>query len=132
MIWAILATYFLGGGLGGVNGSLLTSAMVKELSHKAETVIIEDDRAGTAQTIFKELRNEIRGYERKFARSGRQINRSYKDYEADKEKTLSILRDLNSDWETMQQRVIELRFELREQMTEQEWNELFYDSISSR
>jgi len=125
MIWAILATYFLGGGLGGVNGSLFTSAMVKELSHKAETIIIEDDRAGTAQTIFKELRNEIRGYERKFARSGRQINRSYKDYEADKEKTLSILRDLNSDWETMQRRAIELRFELREQMTEQEWNELF-------
>jgi len=125
MIWAILAAYFLGGGLGGVHGSLLTSTMVKELSLQAETIIIEPDRAGVAHAIFKELRNEIRGYERRFARSGRQLNRSYKNYEADEEQTLSILRELNTNWESTQQRAIELRFELRQQMTEQEWNELF-------
>jgi len=27
MIWALLAAYFLGGGLGGVSGSLLTTAV---------------------------------------------------------------------------------------------------------
>jgi len=128
MIWAMLAAYFLGGGMGGVHGSLLTSTMVKELSLLAETVIVEPERAGTVKSTFEALRNEIRRYERKFARSGRQLNRSYKDHEADREQVLSILSDLNNDWETMQNRAIELRFELRDQMTEEEWKKLFPDS----
>jgi len=38
---------------------------------------------------------------------------------------LDILRELNTGWEQSQQRVIELRFELRDSMTEEEWAALF-------
>ena len=125
MIWALLAAYFLGGGLGGVNGSLLTTAVVKQLSEQTETIIDDHTRAASAKQTLKELRKEIRAFERVFAKSGKQLTKSYKNHEADQEQVIAILSDLNSDWEAMQLRAIELRFELRDQMTEGEWDELF-------
>ena len=125
MIWALLAAYFLGGGLGGVSGSLLTTAIVKQLSEQTETIIDDPTRAAAAQQTLKELRKEIRVFERTFAKSGRQLTKSYKDHEADQEQAFAILNELNSDWEAMQLRAIDLRFELQDHMTEGEWAELF-------
>ncbi len=125
MIWALLAAYYLGGGLGGVNGSLLTTAIVKQLSEQTETIIDDPTRAAAAQQTLKELRKEIRVFERTFAKSGRQLNKSYKDHEADQEQAFAILSELNSDWEAMQLRAIDLRFELQDHVTEGEWAELF-------
>lgn len=125
MIWALLAAYFLGGGLGGVQGSLLTSSAVKQLSQMSETIVSEPGRAEAAQQILKELRKEISGFEKKFKKAGRELNRSYKSHEADEEQALEILRQLNSDWEIMQDNAIDLRFQLRDRMTEEEWVELF-------
>lgn len=125
MIWALLAAYFLGGGLGGINGSLLTTGAIDVLSAQAETVIDSPTRSAAAQKALKKLRKEIRTFERTFAGSGRKLNKSYKDHASTREHALMILNDLNSDWEAMQLRAIDLRFELRDQMTEGEWNELF-------
>lgn len=125
MIWMLLATYFLGGGLGGVHGSLLTAAALNELSDRAEVVITVESRAVTAKAVVKQLRKEVSRFERKFARSGRQLNRSYRRHEADREQAYAILHDLNEDWEIMQRRAIDLRFELRDAVTEEEWSQLF-------
>ena len=125
MIWALLAAYFLGGGLGGINGSLLTTGAIDVLSAQAETVIDSSDRAAAAQQVLEELRKETRAFERSFAKSGRKLNKSYRDYSSTREQALTILNDLNADWEAMQLQAIDLRFELREQMTEEEWGELF-------
>jgi precorrin-2 methylase len=125
MIWALLAAYFLGGGLGGVNGSLLTTGAIDVLSEQAEIVLDSSTRAAAAQRVLKELRKEIRAFERSFAKSGRKLNKSYKDHSSTQEYALTILSDLNSDWEAMQLQAIDLRFELRDQMTEEEWGELF-------
>ena len=125
MIWALLAAYFLGGGLGGVNGSLLTTAVVKQLSEHTETIIDDPTRAAAAQQTLKELRKEIKAFERTFAKSGKKLTKSYKNHAAGQEHAFAILSDLNSSWEAMQLSAIDLRFELRDQMTEAEWTELF-------
>ena len=125
MIWALLAAYFLGGGLGGINGSLLTTAAIDVLSEQAGIIIDNPTRAAAAQQVLKELRKDIRAFELSFAKSGRKLTKSYKDYSSKPEHALTVLTDLNSDWEIMQLRAIELRFELRDQMTEEEWGELF-------
>jgi hypothetical protein len=125
MIWALLAAYFLGGGLGGIDGSLLTTGAIDVLSEQAETVIDSPARAAAAQQVLKELRQEIKAFERSFAKSGRKLNKSYKYYSSTREHALTILNDLNADWEAMQLKAIDLRFELRDQMTEEEWGELF-------
>jgi len=125
MIWALLAVYFLGGGLAGVNGTMLTIPVVKELRAASENVISDPERAEAAQKILRELQKEIAGFERKFTRTGWQLNRYYKSHTADEQPTLDTLLRFNQDWEAMQRRAIDLRFRFREELTEEEWSALF-------
>jgi hypothetical protein len=125
MIMALLAAYFLAGGVGGVSGSMLTPAAVKQLSEQAETVVADPARAEAARQAFVELRKEVKSFEKKFAKSGKQLTKSYKDHAADVDQALALLEDLNSGWEASQRRAIDLRFELRDSLTEEEWTALF-------
>ena len=129
MIWILLATYYLGGGLDGVNGSLLTSDAVKQLRVQAETIITDPARVEAAQGTLKELKKEIDAFEKKFGKKGGELNKAYKDHESRDQQAFDLINDLNSDWKGMQFRAIELRFQLRDQMTETEWQELFTDSF---
>ncbi len=125
MIWALLAMYFLGAG--GVSGSALTSASVKQLSRQAEVIIVDSERSKSAQLILKEFRKEAKSFEKVFARSGRQLTKSYNDHAADLADVTEVLSDLNLSWEASQQRALDLRFALRESMTEEEWTALLGD-----
>jgi hypothetical protein len=125
MIWALLAAYFLGGGAGGISGSALTSAGVKQLSENAEMIIEDSGRSEAAQQILRELRKETKSFQKLFGRSGGQLSKSYIDHAADRDETVEILTELNVGWEAAQQRALDLRFELKESMTEEEWSKLF-------
>ena len=125
MIWALLAAYFLGGGVGGASGGMLTPASVKQLSARTEEVIVDSARAEAAQQTLTELRKEVKAFQKTFSKSGRQLNKSYKDHADSGNQALLILDELNSGWEVSQQRAIDLRFELRDSMTEDEWAALF-------
>jgi hypothetical protein len=124
MIWALLAAYFLGGG-GGISGSALTIASVKQLSEEAELLIQEPDRSEVVQQTLKELRKEVKAFNKMFGKSGKQLTKSYKDHEAQRDQELAILDDLNSSWGASQKRAVDLRFELRDSLTEEEWGALF-------
>ena len=132
MIMMMLMAYFLGGGLGGVYGSLLSTAALQELSAKTETIVVEERRNEEAQAILKGLSKEVGRFERKFARTGRQLNRAYKRHDWEEDKAMSILNGLNDEWEILQRRAIGLRFELRDQLTEEEWNRLFEQRIPDK
>ncbi len=125
MIWALLAAYFLGGGVGGVGGSMLTPASVKQLSERTEEVITDPVRVEVAQQTLAELGKEVKAFHKTFSKSGKQLNKSYKDRAADPNQALAILEELNSGWDASQQRAIDLRFELRDSMTTEEWAALF-------
>jgi ABC-type sulfate transport system substrate-binding protein len=125
MIWALLAAYFLGGGVVGVSGSGLTTENVKQLSEHAVAVIENSDRSRAAQRVLNELGKEVSVFENLFEKSGSKLAKSYQSHAADSDQALVILGNLNSGWEVTQQRALDLRFELRESMTEAEWTELF-------
>ena len=131
MIWALLAAYFLGGGVGGASGTILTPASIKQLSARTEEVIIDSVRADAAQQTLTELRKEAKAFQKTFSKSGNQLNKSYKDHADGGDQALLILDELNSGWEVSQQRAIELRFELKNSMTEEEWVTLFTVESSS-
>lgn len=125
MIWILLATYLFGGGVDGVNGSQLKTDMIDEWSRNVVTIVDDPARVGEAKKIFKELKKELKSFEDTFSKSGEQLTESYLDHAADKEQALATFDNLNSHWETMQLRAIDLRFELRNHVSEQEWAELF-------
>lgn len=124
MIWALLAAYFLGGA-GGISGSALTTTAVKQLSVLAAELIGDPDRSEAAQQTLKELGAEVKVFEKAFIRSGKQLTKFYKDHAAGPDQALAILDDLNLGWQSSQQHALDLRFELRDSMTEAEWAALF-------
>ena len=123
MIWALLAAYFLGGG--GLSGAMLTPASVNQLSAQTAEVIADSARSEAAQQTLAQLRKEVKAFQKTFSKSGKQLNKSYKDHADGGNDALDILQELNTGWEQSQQRAIDLRFELRDSMTEEEWAALF-------
>jgi hypothetical protein len=120
MIWALLAMFLLGGG-GGVSGGLLTSAGLKQMIARTEVVIEDPGRAEAAQETLVKLRKEVKAFEKIFSKSGKQLIKSYKDHASSIDQERVIQEELNSNWKLAQQRALDLRFELKESMTEEEW-----------
>ena len=94
-------------------------------------MIVDSARADAAQQTLAELRKEVKAFQKTFSKSGKKLNKSYKDHADGGSQALLILDELNSGWEVSQQRVIDLRFELRDSMTEEEWVALFAVENSS-
>lgn len=123
MIMAMLVMYFLGGSVG--SGAILTSAGVNELQKEVMAVMEDEARSHTANTILEELRKEVITFEKAFAKSGRQLNKLYKDPRDNGQVALDILDDLNAIWESGQERALDARFALRDELSQDEWNKLF-------
>jgi hypothetical protein len=117
--------YFLGGGAGGINAGALTPAAVEELSDRAAIVVEDPVRAEAAQSILEDLRKDVITFDKKFAAAGKGVRRSYRDHAADRAEVEAALEQLNRDWERGQQRSLDLRFELREHLTREEWTALY-------
>lgn len=125
MIWMLLAAYYLGGGLAGVSGSLLTVEMLEALNARSKSVITDPVRAEAAAEKIMAVHKEVRAFERKFSKAGRHLKRSYREHDADEAKALEVLDGLNHAWLETQLYAVEKRFELKEQLTESEWTALF-------
>ena len=123
MIWALLAMYFLGGSVG--SGAILTSTGVAELQKQVLVVTNDEARAKRASAILDELRKEVITFEKAFAKSGRQLNKLYKDPRDNGQAALDILDDLNATWESGQERALDARFALRDELSQDEWDKLF-------
>jgi hypothetical protein len=125
MIWFLLATYFLGGGLGGVSVTGLTPARVQTITESVVNVVPPGERADAAQDVLKQLKKVVTRHGRKLARTGISLNRAYRDHDADAAAVLDRLEALNAEWSVDQEEVLELRFALRELLTESEWERVF-------
>ena len=117
--------YFIGGGAAGFSAGALTPSTVGELSDRAAIVVEDRVRAEAAQSTLAELKRETAAFEKEFAVSGKAIKRLYGDHAADRAEIEAVFEQLNRDWERGQERVLDLRFELREQLTREEWAALY-------
>ena len=125
MFWAFMYWYFFGGGSGAIDAGALTPATVEELGERVETVVADPVRAKAAGSILDELGQAVVSFEKAFAASGKAVTRSYRDHAADRAEIEAVLDQLNRDWEAGQERVLDLRFELRDQLTREEWAALY-------
>ena len=123
MLVALLMAYFLGGG--GTSGAILTEANVKQLAKSVESTVSEPARADAALGHVAELKKTVKGFEGRFGKSAKDLSKLYKDHSAGSKAMLSVIEDLNADWAAAQERAIDLRFELKESLTQEEWSALF-------
>jgi hypothetical protein len=117
--------YFFGGGSGAVDAGALTPAAVEELGNRVGIVVQDSARAEAAQSILDDLGRSVVSFEKNFAASAKGVNRSYRDHAADPAEIEAVLEQLNRDWQRGQERVLDFRFELRDQLTRQEWEALY-------
>ncbi len=117
--------YFFGGGTGAINAGALTPAAVEQLSNRVEIVIEDPGRAEAAQLTLGEVREVVESFEKDFDATSKAVARSYRDHADDRAEIEAVLDQLNRDWERGQERVLDLRFELREQLTREEWAALY-------
>ena len=125
MFWAFMYWYFFGGGASGIDAGVLTPAAVEQLSERVEIVVEEPARADAAGDVLKDLKEAVLDFENTFAASGKAIERSYRDHAADRAEIEAVLDELNNDWARAQERTLDLRFELREHLTREEWDALY-------
>jgi hypothetical protein len=125
MFWAFMYWYFLGGGAAGINAGALTPMAVEALSDRVAIVVEDPVRADAAQSTLADLKKETAAFGKTFAASGKALKRSYRDHGADRAEIEAALEQLNRDWERGQERALDLRFELREQLTREEWHALY-------
>lgn len=125
MFWAFMYWYFFGGGTGAISAGALTPAAVEQLSNRIEIVIEDPGRAEAAQLTLGEVREVVESFEKDFDATSKAVARSYRDHADDRAEIDAVLDQLNRDWERGQERVLDLRFELREQLTREEWAALY-------
>ena len=125
MFWAFVAWYFFGGGAAGISGSALTQAAVAELSERVEVVVEDPARVKAAQLTLEELRKEVKDFEKTFESTAKAIDSSYRSHTTDRAAIEAVIDQLNRDWERGQERALDLRFELRDQLTREEWATLY-------
>jgi hypothetical protein len=113
--------YFFGGGAAGINAGALTPAAVDQLSDRIAIVVEVPARAEAAQSTLDDLKREAVAFEKTFTASSKAVKRSYRDHAADRAGIEAVLDELNRDWQRGQERALDLRFELRDQLTREEW-----------
>ena len=125
MFGAFMYWYFFGGGASGIDAGVLTPAAVEQMSERVEIVVEEPARADAAGAVLRDLEEAVLDFENTFAASGKAIERTYRDHAADRAEIEAVLDELNRDWGRAQERALDLRFELREHLTREEWAALY-------
>jgi len=125
MFWALLAWYFFGGGAGGVSAATVTTASVGELRESVRIVVEDPARSAAATAILDQLAEVTRSFEKAFSASGRKLSAAYRDYDEQGETAATILAELEQRWAVDQQRALDLRYELKDALTREEWAALF-------
>lgn len=123
MLMALLAAYLLGGG--GVSGGILTVPAVKQMQAQVQALVADTDRAEAAKAELAALRAEIKAFEKRFGKSGKELSGIFKDHGAGADEMQAALDELNSDWVDSQVAALEIRARLKGQLTREEWEAVF-------
>jgi len=113
----------MGGGYS--EGSLLTVAEVDSIIERIETVVSDPSRASMAKQSMTNLKDEIDTFNKKFENSDSQMKQLYISHDAEAAQMHAQFGKLNHQWHASQQKAIDLRFKLKESITEAEWDSLF-------
>ncbi|PPI85361.1 hypothetical protein KEHDKFFH_02675 [Marinobacter maroccanus] len=119
MLVAIIVAFFLGGP--NASGAILTQDMLKSFERLAQQAITEPARAEVVMQEVAALRDELKQFDKTFAKSGKVLTELYKDHDAGPADLQAELDLLNDEWEAAQSLALDRRFVIRDHMTEDEW-----------
>ena len=118
MIMATLGALllFFGGGLAGGH-----EQMVALMREAASECVAEAQRRNEVDRVLARMQREMDDYEARLSELRRRLLSVDGDYGATAEEYRAIVGDLHAAWMTTERRLVNLRFDLRDLMTPQEW-----------
>lgn len=124
MLMLLLIAWLQGSGAGGM---IPLQDFVQHSLGQVETVVHDQHRRKQARDILKTMRRLDREQKITFGRLSRELARSYDRGEAADESVEAVWTQHAAATGQMQQRYIDLRMQLRQQLTETEWRALYAD-----
>lgn len=119
MLVAIIVAFFLGGP--NASGAILTQDMLKSFERLSQQAITDPARAEVVMEEVAALRDELKQFDKSFAKSGKVLTELYKDHDAGPASLQVQLDLLNDEWEAAQSLALDHRFAIRNHMTKDEW-----------
>ena len=122
MLVALYAIFFLGGGF-----SLGISDFIDELEDSTKIVVVDDERQKAALGTIKEMKNRIKEHKKNVTEISKALGKEISEHSVrsnEIDKLWDQYIDLSSD---VTRDVIELRFQFRDQLTRDEWDQVFVE-----
>ena len=104
---------------------MVTTATLKKLDNRVSTFITDPSRAARAAAILSSAQKDAKKFEKAYAESGKNLRRYYRDHKQNGARMMAEISSLEKRWETAQAKVLALRFELKSNLTKEEWERIF-------
>ena len=126
MLIAILLGIFLS--TGSSTGSMIGQNFIDDLSAKVENNIIVSDQKKELLSLVDDMEDEIKKFSNQLKGSSKAIKRLNKDYDATREDFETILHELNTNRAGTQEKIMKIRFKMKNRLTREEWKKVFSGS----
>ena len=121
MLIALLTIMLLDG---APSGMLVELSLIQD---NIEAVVVKDDRRKAARGVVKAMEKRTKDQNKQVGTYAKRLDKALSDHDyptADIDKLWSKYHALRRDY---QLRMVDLRFELKEHITREEWQEIFGD-----
>lgn len=109
-------------GFGATGDSL---EMIQKLTNQVQRVVVDEDRRSDALDALNQATAELNAFNERLPMFESRFNALDANYYATPDQFASLFADLDAEWHATEMRLIDLRFELRDALTEGEWNTIF-------
>jgi len=124
MLVALLLSYVLGGN-GTAFIGVLTTATLKDISNRVAAAIEEPARAERVDSLLRGAKSDVKKFEKAYLASDKALTKYYRDHDQNGNRMMAEINDLERRWEAGQRKMLALRFELKSELTQEEWEKVF-------
>ena len=123
MIAALIAVLFLGG---GIENAVLD--YIGFMRGSVDEVVSDEERQAQAKTTLKDMKKLTNAYSKSNQKAFKTLLAEMSNLDTNADAIGVLWDDYYQDVESYNKQMIDLRFELRESLTRDEWEQIFTDS----
>ena len=112
--------------LGGTPSGLLVE--ISDIQDNIKLVMPKNDQRKAALGVLKQMENATKGQNKQVGKSSKQLTKAFSDRDFDSDEIDQMWDQYHEARGNFQMEMIDLRFELKEHISREEWAEIFSDS----
>lgn len=100
-------------------------AMIQQLTRQVERTVADEDRRGDALDALNQAIAELDAFDARLVMFESRFKALDENYYATPNQFQNLFNDLDAEWKATELRLVDLRFEMRDALSEEEWNTIF-------